>query len=889
MWWLLSSLVFASEPVFDYATLASTPDEIEAAMEEARGFAPDDATDVRAWTRDPYGRWVRLDDLLPDALPVPDKEPWAGLRAGHDPVPGDRDGGLAGKAIYLSQCHGWIWYDSLGGFSEQRGILFDTVEDVHNPEGMDQFLATYLENAGAATFTVKERDLQTELAIVDDGEPGYAEAGAGFAAGGQGYGDAAPYDYGENPFTSGSTRKFPADGGGKATWTVDVPARGRYAVYVAWDSAAENTSDAHYRITHPGGTIDRHFDQRVHGSTWQYVETLWLDPASPLVIELVGDGAPGWASADAVRIGGGLGDDVRRHGKTTGRPRWEEGALMHTQRNGAPASIYDPYGDGENGSDPTARSRWAAWEHPTGEDALYLSWHSNACGSCGARGTSVYTYGDDCTSGDATTGSHDFSALLQDEIVSAARTLWDASWSDRGTKRDCFAEVNPGHNAEMPAALVELAFHDTEIDTAFLKEPEFRRDVSRAMYHAIVRYYAERDGTAVHYLPEPPVAVALTNTPSGLVATWSPGLSGDPYGDPATGYLIQTSADGRAWGNPRAAASGDRVDVAPGATVFVRVIATNAGGRSFPSEVVGATRSHDGRAGVLIVGAFDRFDSGQLDWDTLPGVGVTRKLTWDRINPADVVATHGRAVAALGWPFDGVADEALPADLSSYAVVIWATGEESTADESFSTAQQAALRAYVDGGGALWATGAEILWDLDAKGSSADRAFATEVLGATMASDAAETTSVTGAGVLAGLDLSFGVDDGAPYPVEWPDVLGTSRAVIATYAGGGAAGALGDGVALFGFPFETIGDEAVQIEVTKRLLPALAPDYTPPEPVVDTDTDVPDTDTVVGDLDGHGPFGRSSLAGFGCGCDGAGAGGAWAAGVVGLLILRRRR
>ena len=78
-----------------------------------------------------------------------------------------------------------------------------------------------------------------------------------------------------------------------------------------------NATDAHYRITHPGGTIDRWYDQTVHGSTWQYVDELWLTAGQSLTVELVGDATTGsWLSADAVRIGGGM-DDISRHGETT--------------------------------------------------------------------------------------------------------------------------------------------------------------------------------------------------------------------------------------------------------------------------------------------------------------------------------------------------------------------------------------------------------------------------------------------------------------------------------------------------------------------------------------------------------------------------------------------
>ena len=91
-------------------------------------------------------------------------------------------------------------------------------------------------------------------------------------------------------------------------------------------------------------------------------------------MELIGDSAASgkWLSADAIRIGGGTGGCTTIWAQTD-RPRWEESAVLYTQFNGAPSSVYDPYGDG-NGSDPSARSRWAAWEHPLGK-MLYI-YHS---------------------------------------------------------------------------------------------------------------------------------------------------------------------------------------------------------------------------------------------------------------------------------------------------------------------------------------------------------------------------------------------------------------------------------------------------------------------------------------------------------------------------------
>jgi MYXO-CTERM domain-containing protein len=180
--------------------------------------------------------------------------------------------------------------------------------------------------------------------------------------------------------------------------------------------------------------------------------------------------------------------------------------------------------------------------------------------------------------------------------------------------------------------------------------------------------------------------------------------------------------------------------------------------------------------------------------------------------------------------------------------VVWAAGEESTADETFSAEQQAAIRAYLAADGTLWASGAELLWDLDERGSAEDRAFAAAVLGAALESDDAGTTTALGEGLLGGLDLGFG----NAYPVEWPDVLASDREVAARYATGGVAAVMGNGVATFGFPFDTIASDEVRGEVADRVLAYLVPDYSPP-------TDDADLD------DSGGSAAPSEPSGCGCG------------------------
>jgi len=915
MWFLACPVVSAAEPLPFTAQLVDEGvfevdlvepigesfdvDRHDELLEQAAAAAPLGSRAVRLFGRDALtGRRVRVADRLPKFEPVPDKEPYSSVPADN---PGPAVGILSGKAVYLAQSHGWIYSEALGRFATQRGNIHETVEDLHNPEGMNQYLTAYLENAGARVFTVRERDQQTLTAIADNDGSGYAEVGSGFETFGDGLGEAASYDHGANPFDSGTTRRFPADGGAVATWTPAVPADGYYAVYISWDSDSANATDAHYRITHPGGVIDRYYDQTVHGSTWQYTDQLWLPAGTGgLTVELVGDSAtPGrWLSADAVRIGGGMGI-IARQGGTTGRPRWEGGGIQGGQYLGAPPSVYDPYNDGD-GSDPSSRSRWAAWEHPNGEDAVYLAWHSNGLTGLPdspARGTSSYYAGGGTDAPDASecsspaiTGSYTLTDEVHDGMIGQITGRWDAGWQDRGINTSCFAEVNPNYNSEMPAALVELGFHDNIDDAWHIKQPAFRRDVSRGMAQGIIRYFAGQDGVAPVYPPEPPISVSAVHEPGGGIRlSWQPGPSGGVDGDAPSGYLVYTSPNGRSWDTGFAVTGTTTVVNPPFLNQYFRVVGTNTGGQSFPSEIVGARHSPDGFAPVLVIGAFDRLDMGLLGNEDIPTLGNVRRLLATALNPGDVIAYHGRAIGDAGWFWDSASDEAAAnIDLSAYDVVVWAAGEESTADESFSDAQQVMLRSYLDGGGTLIASGSEVLWDLDERGSPTDQAFASEVLGATLAADASSSSSVVGEGVLAGLSMDFGA---SRYPIEFADVLTATGTPIARYGGGNeVAGVLTSNSAFFGFPLDGIEDDGDRAAVYEALLAVLAPDVEPP-PVEDPDPPPIDTDDPT-DTDQTGPGGQSRRVAIsdlgGCGCSGTPPALGWFA-LLGTLAMRRRR
>lgn len=227
---------------------------------------------------------------------------------------------------------------------------------------------------------------------------------------------------------------------------------------------------------------------------------------------------------------------------------------------------------------------------------------------------------------------------------------------------------------------------------------------------------------------------------------------------------------------------------------------------------------------LLIVDGFDRFGS--------PG-------SW-HLPRHNFAALHGRAIAAAGFGFETAANEAVVAghvDLSDYDAVFWMLGDESTVDETFSTAEQTRVRSYLEAGGRLFVSGSEIAWDLDNRGSSADRAFLRHYLKVAFANDDAGSTLVTGVegGIFDGANLRYG---SSPYVEDYPDdyapveggvatlQYGNGRVAAVEYSGPFGSSTAEGQVVTVGFPFETITGERTQAALMERVLHFFFPDAT---------------------------------------------------------------
>jgi len=817
-------------------------------------------------------------------------------------------GALAGKTVYLSAGHGWVWRSNLNGWRTQRPNTHNLVEDMISTETISHYLIRYLENMGAYVVTVREADFNSDLALVDDaadaaGEGFSVEGSIALADGPSGYGAlSTPISDQSNPFTAGGSRTFAAveAATGAAVWTFDVPADGTYNVYVGWVQDASRASDAHYSVRHTGGETHFRVDQRRHGSTWVRLGRFYFEAGrSPArgAVALHDDSADAGAtlSADVARIGGGVGV-IDRGGGANGKPMFENCSRYYAQLAGAPTTVYD-YSSEDGNDDVGTRSRFSAWEHEDGEDAVYIAWHTNAPDP--GRGTSSFAYGPD-SYGDLSQftgvpGSLELMDAVHNELIADFRAAWEEDWRDRGQHTAYFGEVNPNHNPEMPAALFEIAFHDTLADADSLRDPRFRALAARAMAQGVAKYFAAADGATLVLPPGPPTAPRMTQEDPGE-SDRGTGMLRISFGEPATdaaggdaptGYRVYLSRDGRGFDEGVAVTETSLLVEAPedGGALYARITATNDGGESFPSRVVGGREAPSGRAQVLVVAGFDRIDRHMLSEEDLSAfdIGTVERALIERINDTSHAARAGAAIDAARVSFDTVAADAVllgAVDLADYSAVVWMLGEESLDNLPLAEIERTAIADYLAGGGRLFLSGSELAWVLAEHGGPEEQAFLLETLHAVYVADDADTYAVTGTGgPFDGLgELSFADRGAGGYDVDFPDVLepASGGAAVLAYQGGAGGTAAtwwdseqtGERLLVTGFPFETIEGKAQRAEFMARVLQSFEIEA---DPAIPDDPDDPDDPDPNDDL-------------LGCGCR-SGSGGGDGSALLGLLLL----
>ncbi len=551
------------------------------------------------------------------------------------------DSGLSNRNMALWNSHGAYYNKNKNQWVFQRAPLNTTIEDVYTSTYILDLLAPMLENAGAYVMIPRERDTSTMEVIVDADSPdtpGYSETGSWLKTTARGYGFSKGYIVeGENPMTRGAARyakarSLDAKSAPVAQWQLPITQPGTYTLYVSYPKVDNPTTAARYTINSLRGEETFIVDQSMGAGTWMRIGEFPFDtslsPASVTLSAATTDYNGKVVLADAVKVGGGIGNVARGDDNLTSRqPRWVEGARYWLQYAGFPLSVYSPEeSESDYNADIRCRPNWVNYltggseSNPKAKRGLNipidmaLALHTDA-GATNDTAT-IGTLGIYCTDGGKRLGNgrsrstvKALTATIVNSIVDDIRALHQPGWSKRKLRNRRYIEAR---YPVVPATLIELLSHQNHADMTLGLDPQFRFDVSRAIYKGILRYlYADSKAEPV-VQPLPVRSFALQKLPSGNIQlSWLP--TDDPLEETATAdsYIIE-QRKGINGGFQQVATTSRRsieLPIETGTTMSFRVIAVNRGGRSFPSEILSAAMYDNDRPPILIVNGFTRISA----------------------------------------------------------------------------------------------------------------------------------------------------------------------------------------------------------------------------------------------------------------------------------------
>ena len=668
--------------------------------------------------------------------------------------PNEISRGLQDRHIAIWQSHGNYFKNDKNEWGWQRPRLFCTTEDLFTQSFVLPYVIPMLENAGAIVYTPRERDTQKNEIIVDNDTPNaslYLEVGSkkahwaaapikGFAQ------KKAIYRDGENPFTDGPCRFIPTERKKKnkdqafAEWVPTLPAKGEYAVYVSYRTLPNSVSDAKYLVFHNGGVTEFKVNQKIGGGTWVYLGTFEFDKGNNnygMVVLSNESSEHGVVCADAVRFGGGMGN-ITRGGKTSGLPRYLEGARYSAQWAGMPYEVYAGR-KGENDYADDINTRSNTINYLSGGSVynpqqpglgipleMTMALHSDAgCSKTDELIGSLGIYTIDFNNGKLNTGidryaSRDLADILLTQIQKDIYSSYNLSWTRRSMWNRNYSETRL---PATPSTIIELLSHQNFADMQLGHDPNFKFTVGRAIYKGILQFVAGQHDKeyVVQPLPVSNFAIRFGKKKNTLELSWKgENDPQEPTAQPRE-YIVYTRIGYGGFDNGTLVSkTSHTVKIEPGLVYSFKVTAVNRGGESFPSEILSAYKAKRERERVLIINGFDRvsgpavintFDKAGFDLEQDPGVPYLSNISFsgaqigfDRTqagkegegslgysgrelegmkiagNTFDYPFVHGKAIqAASKYSFVSCSDEAVEngtVTLEDYPVVDYILGME---------------------------------------------------------------------------------------------------------------------------------------------------------------------------------------------------------------------
>ncbi len=435
-----------------------------------------------------------------------------------------REGNLAGRNIALWNSHGKYYSIDEERWKWQRARLFTTVEDLLTASFTVEFLAPMLENAGANVFLPRERDTQTNIYFADNDKPETFSSTRKATKKVPGFLPMDKLTGNENPFTKGTSAIFNLTESDSLTFKFENIKASNYNVYVTFTATEESSDSVVYRINGSQYIVN----QQLAGDMFVYLGNHYFDGNAE--INVLGSGK---ISADAIRLGGGMGI-VERGEQTSGVPCFAEGARYYLQADGFPAKIYTLSNNtNDYNDDINCRGEWVnSLIHDKNIPIdLALAMHTDA--GIATADSTIGTLTIIKTNLNIETNiSRDWAYMIETQILNDLRQTWDSTWSARGIWDKNYSEAR---RANCPNVLIEMLSHQNLNDARLAQHPQFRFDFCRAIYKAITRFINGQDAVIQPLTPHNFALERLTT--DSLRLSWSPTI--DPLEEMADAEIFE--------------------------------------------------------------------------------------------------------------------------------------------------------------------------------------------------------------------------------------------------------------------------------------------------------------------------------------------------------------
>jgi len=384
--------------------------------------------------------------------------------------------------------------------------------------------------------------------------------------------------------------------------------------------------------------------------------------------------------------------------------------------------------------------------------------------------------------------TRDLADIVQTQLLNDIKKTFDPKWTRRRLLDSRYSEA---FRPNVPGVLLELLSHQNFEDMKYANDPRFRFTISRAIYKGMLKFISSQNENEFVVQPLPVDHFQATfDTLGNVILKWQP--VNDPLEPSAVAkkYKVYTRVENSGFDNgfivdePKAVIE----DIIAGLIYSFRITALNAGGESFPSEILSVCKMDSANKPVLIVNGFDRIcGPAVIDLDKMKGFadfidqGVPDKFDLNytgsqfnfdpdspfRLNDApghgasyadyetkiipgntfDFPFIHGQAIKNNGYSFVSCSDEVIGSgnvQLADYSIVDWILGEEKETSwpeasmdsllgrqfKTFDYALQDRIAEYLNSGGNLFISGAHIGSDLLAgkKETDPDSKFAKKIL-----------------------------------------------------------------------------------------------------------------------------------------------------------------